>query len=72
MRILAGLTGVAALIAFSAAPAMAECNWSKMSQKTTPTTTAEAPQSSIATNDLSEALIVAGNTTAQTGTQTAE
>lgn len=69
MRILAGLTGVAALIAFSAAPAMAECNWSKMSQKTTPTTTAEAPQSSTAT---SGALVVAGNTTTQTATQTAE
>jgi hypothetical protein len=69
MRILAGLTGVAALIAFSATPAMAECNWSKMSQKTTPTTTAEAPQSSTAT---SGTLVVAGNTTTQTATQTAE
>ena len=69
MRILAGLTGVAALIAFSAAPAMAECNWSKISQKTTPTTTAEASQSPTAT---SGTLVVAGNTTTQPATQTAE
>lgn len=72
MRILAGLTSVAALIAFSATPAMAQCNWSKMSQKTTPTTTAEAPQGSVATNDLSDDLIVAGNTAEETKTQTAE
>ncbi|WP_249692627.1 hypothetical protein [Stappia sp. WLB 29] len=69
MRILAGLTGVAALIAFSTTPAMAECNWSKVSQKTTPTTTAEAPQSSTATD---ERLVVADNTATQTAPQTAE
>lgn len=69
MRILAGLTGVAALLAFSAAPAMAECNWSKMSQKTTPTTTAEAPPSPTITTGT---LVVADNTTTQTATQSAE
>lgn len=55
MRILAGLTVAAALVAFSGAPAIAECNWGKVAQsKMTPVADSGQVQSTaIATNDLS-------------------
>lgn len=62
MRILTGLTSVAALIAFTTAPAIAECNWMKSAQsKMSPVASVEMPQTdAIATNDLSDDLVKAG------------
>jgi hypothetical protein len=66
MRILAGLTGLVALAAFSIAPAMAECDWMKTSQtKMSPVASAELPQTSLATNDLTDELVKAGQAEAR-------
>ncbi|MBB98992.1 MAG: hypothetical protein CML67_05585 [Rhodobacteraceae bacterium] len=67
MRILTGLTSVAALIAFTTAPAIAECNWMKSAQsKMSPVASVEMPQSdAIATNDLSDDLVKAGEAEAK-------
>ncbi|WP_029057759.1 hypothetical protein [Stappia stellulata] len=62
MRILTGLTSVAALVAFTTAPAIAECNWMKSAQSgMSPVASVEAPPTdAIATNDLSDDLVKAG------------
>lgn len=61
MRILAGLTGLVALAAFSTVPAMAECDWMKTSQKKmSPVASTELPQTSLATNDLTDKLVKTG------------
>jgi hypothetical protein len=66
MRIVAGLTGVAALLAFSVSPAIAECNWMKTAQeKVSPVASTEAPQTSLATNDLTDELIKSAEVGAQ-------
>ncbi|SDU47116.1 hypothetical protein [Stappia sp. ES.058] len=67
MRILTGLTSVAALVAFTTAPAIAECNWMKSAQsKMSPVANVEAPpMDAIATNDLSDELVEAGEAEAK-------
>jgi len=61
MRLLAGLTGMTALIALSTAPAIAECNWGKMADSkakmSTMASMETAPSTAIATNDLDELVI---------------
>lgn len=43
MRILAGLTVAAALVALSGVPAIAECNWGKIAQSKPQTSVARQP-----------------------------
>jgi hypothetical protein len=74
MRILAGLTVAAALVALSGVPAIAECNWGKIAQSKPQTSVAgnqDTGSSAIATNDLSLETIRAETSSSRT-TSTAE